>query len=136
MSDPIISARVPQEFFDRFNSVVNGQGEPVRGARQEAIVAALRLYMAQVSAPVLPMPTEAEKATKRLQVLAVLRDGQEHTPAEIARRLGYGEAFIGAASAYCRDLKKPKFGAYPVIGAKREGGYTYRLALPIKEGGI
>lgn len=63
----------------------------------------------------------------RHAVLDVLRRGGEFTPADIAHSLGQQENFVGAASAYCRDLRKRKNGGYDIAGAKRDHGYTYRL---------
>lgn len=71
-------------------------------------------------------PTESQRSGMRARTLAILRDGKPYTPGELAVRLGCGE---GAASAYCRDARKGKYGGHnilskPIIrGGKRTSVY-------------
>jgi hypothetical protein len=56
---------------------------------------------------------------------ALLRDGQPHTIADVARAVGCTES---AASARIRDLRKAKFGGHTVERQRVGGGlFTYRL---------
>lgn len=59
------------------------------------------------------------------KVFDVMRDGEPHTIADIAHRVGSSEASV---SARIRDLRKPRFGAWTVERKRVNGGlFTYRL---------
>lgn len=61
------------------------------------------------------------------RVLAILRDGREHTLSELHELTGDPEASI---SARIRDLRKPRFGAHVIHRTYvRRGLHTYRLAI-------
>jgi len=73
-----------------------------------------------------------ERDGKRLhsqhhRVLAFLRDGREHTLAEIAKATGDPEASV---SARIRDLRKARFGSYQIERRYVERGlWAYRLVV-------
>lgn len=66
-------------------------------------------------------------AAQHNRVLAFLRDGKDHTLAEIS---AYARCPEASASARIRDLRKPRFGSYRIERAYVERGlFTYRLVL-------
>jgi hypothetical protein len=61
------------------------------------------------------------------RVLAILRDGREHTLSELHQLTGDPEASV---SARIRDLRKARFGSYRIERTYvRRGLHTYRLVL-------
>lgn len=59
------------------------------------------------------------------RVFRLMRDGEWRTLAEIARETGGSEAGV---SARLRDLRKERFGRYPVARRRVDGGlFEYRM---------
>lgn len=66
-------------------------------------------------------------ASQHHRVLAILRDGREHTLSELHALTGDPEASV---SARIRDLRKPRFGSYLIERTYvRRGLHTYRLIV-------
>lgn len=67
----------------------------------------------------------ARLAKQHNRVLSAMKDGEEHTLAQIAKATGDPEASV---SARLRDLRKPRFGSHDIQRRYVERGlFVYRL---------
>lgn len=79
-----------------------------------------------------PAADGARLAGQLERVLALMRDGEWRTLAEIAAAVGGSEAGV---SARLRDLRKPRFGRFWVDRDRRSGGlFVYRVRPPLPGG--
>lgn len=75
----------------------------------------------QFTAPAPARASEPDAHSQLARVRRVLADGQWHTLAEIAARLGIVSGNTTGVSARIRDLRKPQHGAHVIEGRPRAG---------------
>lgn len=78
---------------------------------------------------------DKKRLTSNLErIFAFVKDGEWHTPSEIAHACNLPDA--SAITARLRDFRKPKFGGHTLIKRRVAGAglYEYRLILRVPEG--
>lgn len=105
-----INVRLPQELADSFNLFIQGKGWNATRGMELAVSMMLGSGNHAKFSP--PSPTESQRAGMRSRALMLLQTGREYSPEELGRLMGCGE---NAASAYCRDLRKGKYGRHSIV---------------------
>ena len=106
----VIPVRLPLDQQTALDRHLSATGKSQTDAMREAI--ALLLSAGEHVKFTLPPPTSEQMAGMRDRALSALLPGVPLLPVEIGRRIGCSES---AAGAYCRDLRKGKYGGHNVV---------------------
>lgn len=129
---PTIAARVPTELRARVAAEAARRETDLSTIMREALEAHLAraagAYRGQdFDGATYNRPADAARLGKQLdRVRDLLLDGRPRTLRQIAAELDIPEA---SASARIRDLRKAKFGAYPVVAQRLTAG-TWAYSIP------